>query len=220
MSTLDLDFWRKHGWHVPSEFEINKRATSIDYTVQYLLSFPMNESVADKSKYLQDLIPKIQAKIEADLNAEDEGELNCLEKINFHLGEIEDGEYFEVEYRESNSLVCDSCGKHNSPMFQICWMCGSSLDGNLPNKAFANVFVELTVGVLNSDLVEYQYETGPIDYKEMIWEDLNREEYRNLCKCPASSFKLIEDDSGDFYLYNGTFVIFVRFNKDPMVKDE
>lgn len=147
-----------------SEFMLDERDTRIDYTTQYLLTLPIPNGISDKSRFLRDLVPTIQEKLRAELKADDDGEFRCFERLRFHLREIKDGDFFEVEFEGNDFLECTSCHKQNPPEFHIRWMCGHGRNMGGKAQAYVNIFIELTVGVLIDDLVEYQYDEGPIDY--------------------------------------------------------
>ena len=193
MEELKLDFWRERGWLIPEYFILEKDQTYIDYTSQYLLAIPVNQKISNKLTYLKnELRPLILEKLSSELSEEESGELDCLDHVKFHLGEILDDNFYV------------------SP-------CGQAFEDKNEINAYANVFIELTGSVGIDDLIGYQYDEGPSRFKEISWIDVNRQSYVDLCKLPQSSFKTKKGQPGDYNFETEEFEVFVRFNPLPVI---
>lgn len=218
MEELNLDFWRERGWLIPDYFILEEDQTYIDYTSQYLLAIPVNQSISNKLTYLKnELRPLILEKLSSELSEEESGELDCLDHVKFHLGEILDDNFYVSPCEGLAGIVCSSCGQQSPDTFQICWLCGQAFEDKGEINAYANVFIELTGSVGIDDLIGYQYDEGPSRFKEISWIDVNRQSYVDLCKLPQSSFKTKKGQPGDYNFETEEFEVFVRFNPLPVI---
>ena len=219
MEELNLDFWRSRGWFIPEEFEIEEDQTSVDYTSQYLFAFPVKSSISNKLSYLKnELKPLIIEKLKYELSAEDAGEIDCLNHVKFHLGEILDDTFYKNPCGSVAGVKCTSCNQQSPDNFQICWLCGQALENNNDIDAYANVFIELTGSVEIDDLISYQYDEGPSRFKEISWIDVNKQSYVDLCELPQTLFKTKKGEHGDYNFETEEFEIFVRFNPVPVIE--
>jgi hypothetical protein len=218
MEELNLDFWRQRGWLIPGNFTLDEDQAYIDYTSQYLFAIPINKSITNKLSYLKnELRPLIIEKLSSELLAEEEGELDCLDHIKFHLGEILDDNFYVNPCEGVAGIVCSSCSQQSPNTFQICWLCGQAFEDKGEIKAYANVFVELTGSVGIDDLIGYQFDEGPSRFKEISWVEVNRQSYVDLCELPQSSFKTKKGQPGDYNFETEEFEVFVRFNPLPVI---
>ncbi len=219
MDELNIEMWRRHGWLVPKDFSLEEQESYIDTTCQYLLSFRVDESIADKSEFLKnELLPLIIEKLQNEFAEDENGDFECLDHVRYHLGEIFEDNFYANPCKTSNGITCKSCNNQSPIEFSLCWLCGNSLKTDSRVKSYVNIFVESTASNSVEDLIAYQHEEGPSNFREITWNDIDKQFLQEMIDLPLASFELKNDEMGDCYLNTEHFVIFARFNPKPLVE--